>query len=95
MEMDYWENEWIIWIFLLNFHIKQNGSYIPQYRVAVVEDTTFCWLWFGLFLSLPKSGLAGENWAEIARQMGKLAEIPNESQQNLVSDHDGHPVSIR
>ena len=29
---------------------------------------------------LPNSAMAGEHWAEMAWQMGKLAELPNKSQ---------------
>ena len=35
---------------------------------------------------------SGESFAEMACQMGKPTELPNGSQQNLVSNHHGHPV---
>ena len=41
-------------------------------------------------VSLTFSLIAGENWAELAWQMGTL---PNGSQQNLASNHNGHPIT--
>ena len=38
------------------------------------------------------SALAGENWAEMAEQLGNIVELQEYSQQNAFSDHHGHPV---
>ena len=34
----------------------------------------------------------GDNWADIAWQIGSLVEFPNCVLQNLVPNHHGHPV---
>ena len=33
-------------------------------------------------------------WAEIAEHLGKIVELQAYSQQNIVSDHHGHPVLV-
>ena len=43
-------------------------------------------------LVLPNPAWDSWNWAEMAKQLGKNEEIKTQIQQNVVSDHHGHPV---
>ena len=55
--------------------------------------------WVGLTLILmfhwlPVSGYADWSLTELAGQVGKMLEYPNQSQQTQVSDHQSHPVLL-
>ena len=41
---------------------------------------------------MPDSAWAGANWADIAEQVGNIVELKKQSQQNVDTDHHGHPV---
>ena len=45
-----------------------------------------------LFRSLPDSGRAAVNMAELANQLGRIVELEHRSQQKVVINHQGHPV---
>ena len=42
----------------------------------------------------PTLSKSTENWAVMAWQMSKMAELPDQSQQNLMLNHHGHPVNV-
>ena len=47
-----------------------------------------------MFRCQPASAWATANLGELARQVGNMTELPNEKQQNIVSNWTCHPVHV-
>ena len=55
---------------------------------------TLCFVNFELVCSSVNSAWAVNNWVDVTGQMRELVELPNGSQQSLVSNHHGQWVTL-
>ena len=81
-------NSW--WILLQNgsfCHFSCLFAYMYVYTEgSVTLATGLGWLWIVLFHPLPRSAWADGKLAEVAEQVGKRGNIPNQSQPNPVAN---------